>query len=325
MTHAPLSPFDRSLGCLIGLAVGDALGSTLEFSVRDSKPKVTDLVGGGPFNLRAGQWTDDTSMALCLADSLIANSGFDPKDVMDRFVRWWRHGENSSTGECFDIGSTTVAALRSYEETGKPFANVSRLQSSSGNGSLMRLCPVVIFAMGDHAKARILARRQSQLTHASAQAVDACEFFATLLLEALNGVAKEQVLGARRWDGTRAVKSIARAWWAGKRRDEISSSGYAIDTLEAAMWCVSRTGNFENAVVLAANLGHDSDTVAAVTGQLAGAIYGLNGPDGIPARWCEKLWMFHRIQKAAEALHAASHAQAKVDHDAEAEAVRQRG
>src|SRR5215471_2797105 len=94
---------DRAVGSLLGLAVGDAIGTTLEFTIRDSKPPLTDMVGGGPFNLKAGAWTDDTSMALCLADSLIACNGLDERDLMQRFVGWWRHGQNSCTGRCFDI------------------------------------------------------------------------------------------------------------------------------------------------------------------------------------------------------------------------------
>ena len=112
MTHPTF--LDRARGALLGLAVGDALGTTLEFSRRDAQPLHTEMTGGGPFRLAPGVWTDDTAMALCLADSLVAQGDLDPADLMDRFVRWWRLGENSATGHCFDIGVTTAKALRRY-------------------------------------------------------------------------------------------------------------------------------------------------------------------------------------------------------------------
>ena len=132
---------DRALGCLLGLAVGDALGTTLEFARRDSRPAVTDMVGGGPFGLPPGAWTDDTSMALCLAESLLAHGRVDPHDLMTRFVRWYRDGHNSVTGTCFDIGGATRAALERFLRTGDPLAG-STDPRSAGNGSIMRLAPV---------------------------------------------------------------------------------------------------------------------------------------------------------------------------------------
>src|SRR3990172_9047568 len=111
---------NRAVGCLLGLAIGDAVGTTLEFRARDTYPPLTDMIGGGPFNLKTGEWTDDTSMALCLADSLIACGDLDESDLMRRFLRWWRHGENSVNGRCFDIGNSTRHALETFERTGNP-------------------------------------------------------------------------------------------------------------------------------------------------------------------------------------------------------------
>jgi ADP-ribosyl-[dinitrogen reductase] hydrolase len=135
---------DRAAGALVGLAVGDALGTALEFSERDTDAPLTGMVGGGPFGLRPGEWTDDTAMALCLADSLLARRGLDQRDLIARFVRWWRAGENSCTGTCFDIGGTTRRALAVFERTGNPVAGSTNPQSA-GNGSLMRLAPVAIY------------------------------------------------------------------------------------------------------------------------------------------------------------------------------------
>lgn len=294
-------PVDRAVGALVGLAVGDALGSTLEFSRRDSKPVVTDLIGGGPFGLRPGEWTDDTSMALCLADSLLAKGGFDARDLLTRFVDWWRNGTNSVTGACFDIGNTTRDSLGAFERSGVLTAGPED-RRQAGNGSLMRLAPVALFCMGDAAQAADVAVAQSETTHPAPVAHDACRLFARMLVEAIDGTAKGEVLSPREWTGTPEVGSITRGDWRGKDRPQIRSTGYSIDTLEAAVWCVARSESFEDAVILAANLGDDADTVAAVTGQLAGAIWGLAG---IPEHWVSKLaWADEIVAKAEQLVHA---------------------
>ena len=113
---------DRALGAFLGLAVGDAVGTTLEFCSRDTQPHLEDMVGGGPFDLPAGAWTDDTAMALALADSLVESKTLDCRDLMDRFVKWWRDGDYSWSGDCFDIGNTTCHALTRYLRTGDPVA-----------------------------------------------------------------------------------------------------------------------------------------------------------------------------------------------------------
>ncbi len=274
---------DRALGALLGLAVGDALGTTLEFSRRDSQPRHGEMTGGGPFRLKPGQWTDDTSMALALADSLVHRHGFDAADLMSRFVGWYRRGEYSCTGSCFDIGVTTASALRRFEATGEPFAGSAR-ETDAGNGSLMRLSPVALFALDDAALADVVARDQSRTTHGAPQAVEACAFFATLLREAILG--KPDVLRDRLWAGHETIAAIAGGGWRDKGRDDIRSSGYVVHTLEAALWCVARTNSFEDALVLAVNLADDADTVGAVTGQLAGAIHGASA---IPRRWLAPL------------------------------------
>jgi ADP-ribosyl-[dinitrogen reductase] hydrolase len=286
---------DRAVGALVGLAVGDALGATLEFSRRDSRPPVTDLVGGGPFGLKPGEWTDDTSMALCLADSLLHCRGFDAADLLQRFCAWRRDGVNSVTGECFDIGATTARALDRFERTGQ-IAWAHEDPRQAGNGSLMRLAPVAIFAAGDAAVAEDLADVQSRTTHPAPKAHEACRLFARLLVEAMNGADKDAVLAPRAWDGSPEIAAIARGDWRGKARDDIASSGYVVHTLEAALWCVAESAGFEEAVLTAANLGDDADTVAAVTGQLAGALWGLHG---VRPRWVATLaWAPVLIERA---------------------------
>ena len=257
---------DRAKGALVGLALGDALGTTLEFSSRDARPPVTDLIGGGPFGLAAGEWTDDTSMALCLAESLLERSGLDVHDLMVRFLRWREEGYNSVTGVCFDIGNATEAALRSFKKTGESLSG-STDPRSAGNGSLMRLSPVAIRWWHDRGKATAAARLQSRTTHGAAQAVEACALFVELLIEAIAGAPKETVMRARDWTGDALIADVASGSWRAKERDAISSSGYVVHTLEAALWCVDRSESIEDALILAANLASDADTVAAVTGQ----------------------------------------------------------
>jgi ADP-ribosylglycohydrolase len=174
------------MGALLGLAGGDALGTTVEFKEPGSFEPVRTIVGGGPFRLEPGRWTDDTSMALCLAESLIECRGFDPSDQMARYLRWYRQGYLSSTGRFFDIGNTVRAALERYERTGEPFAG-STDPGTAGNGSLMRLAPVVIYHARWPRQAVELAGESSRTTHGAPAAVDACQFFAALLLGAVYG------------------------------------------------------------------------------------------------------------------------------------------
>lgn len=281
---------ERAIGSLLGLAVGDALGTTLEFSTRDSRPRLTDMEGGGPFGLEPGQWTDDTSMALALAESLLVCDGLDEHDLMTRFVSWMDEGAYSSNGRCFDVGNTVRAALNRFKATGDPIAG-STDPMSAGNGSLMRLAPVAIRYWDDPDKLRNSAARQSRTTHGAPEAVDACVAFAEMLGDAIAGKPRSQVLCDRDSDWAGQIAGILRGSWRGKARSEIKSSGYVAHSLEAAIWCVARTGSFTEAVLLAANLGGDADTVAAITGQLAGA---LSGYQAIPDRWLGQLtsqWM----------------------------------
>ena len=293
---------DRAVGALLGLAVGDAVGTTLEFRKRDSDAPLTDMIGGGPFHLEAGQWTDDTQMALALADSLLAHPDLDEIDLMKRFVAWWRKGEYSCTGTCFDIGITTRTALQRFKDTGNPIAG-SIDPRSAGNGSLMRLSPVAIRHWNDTTALVDVARRQSATTHGAQEAVDACAAFAELLAAAISGANKTELLTPRATAYVDAVKAILNGSWRGKARNHIASSGYVIHSLEAALWCVGRSTNFREAILLATNLGDDADTVGAITGQLAGALWGASA---IPPTWLERLAWRERITDMAASLFDAS-------------------
>jgi ADP-ribosyl-[dinitrogen reductase] hydrolase len=275
----------RAIGSLLGLAVGDALGTTLEFSVRDSRPRLTDMEGGGPFGLAPGLWTDDTSMALALADSLIACDHLNEHDLMTRFVAWWQDGAYASTGSCFDIGMTVRGALTRFQETGDPISG-STEPMSAGNGSLMRLAPVAIRYWDEPASLADAAARQSRTTHAAPEAVAACVGYAQILADAITGKPRSEVLRSRDGEYAGAIADILAGSWRDKRRNDIKASGYVVHSLEAALWCLGRTGTFAEAVLLAANLGEDADTTAAITGQLAGALYGY---EAIPRPWLGKL------------------------------------
>lgn len=289
---------DRARGALLGLAVGDAVGTTVEFRARGSFPPVTDMTGGGPFRLEPGQWTDDTAMALALADSLLARGCLDEADLVDRFCQWHEQGAYSCTGSCFDIGITTRQALDRYRQTGNPLAG-STDPRTAGNGSLMRLAPVAIRYWNDRERRRDAAARQGITTHGAKEAVDACTCYADMLAAAIAGDARSTLPGAMPEGLSPAIRAIVEGSWRGRARDAICSSGYVAHTLEAALWCVGRTGDFRGAVLAAANLGDDADTTAAVTGQLAGALY---GETGIPAHWLDRLAWRDRISVMAEEL-----------------------
>ena len=290
---------DRAVGAFLGLAVGDPLGTTLEFRNRDSEPRLVDIVGGDPFNLRPGNWTDDASMALALADSLIASGRLDCRDLMDRFVAWWLGGEYSCAGRCFDKGNTIQQALQRYRRTGDTLAG-STDPWTAGNGSLMRLAPVALRYWRDRDRLSLVAAEQSRTTHAAREAVDACRAFADLLAEAISGKPRRDVLAPRPFEGAPEISKILGGSWRGRARHEIRSSGYVVHTLEAAIWSVARTTDFRSAVLLAANLADDADTVAAVTGQLAGALYGL---PSIPKHWLDQIaWRDRLLDTACRLL-----------------------
>ncbi|MBN2044290.1 MAG: ADP-ribosylglycohydrolase family protein [Anaerolineales bacterium] len=294
---------DRYLGCLLGLACGDAAGTTVEFKDPGTFPPVTDMVGGGPFGLPPGAWTDDTSMALCLAESLVESGGFDPRDQMERYIRWYREGRFSSTGRCFDIGSTTRGALENFLKTGEPYSG-SDHPRSAGNGSIMRLAPVPMCFAGDMYAVAHYSGESSRTTHGAAEAVDACKLFGVIIALALAGKPKESILfETSAWLNTAAlsprIAAIAQGEYKHKSIKEIRGSGYVVDSLEAALWSFWHTASFEQAVLTAVNLGRDADTTAAVVGQVAGAFYGIRN---IPPGWLQKLVMRQEIESLAAQL-----------------------
>ena len=307
MTTAP-STRDRYRGALLGLAAGDALGTTLEFKPPGSFQPISDMVGGGPFRLQPGQWTDDTSMALCLAASLTECRGFDAADQMRRYVRWWKEGYMASNGRCFDIGITVSDALARFQRTGDPYAGYTDPQAA-GNGSLMRLAPVPLYYAADAHEAIARSAESSRTTHATREAVDACRYYGGLLVGAVQGADKATLLspGYSPVDGlweegplATAIAEIAHGSFKRREPPQIVGSGYVVKSLEAVLWAFHKSHDFREGALLAANLGDDADTTAAIFGQLAGVHYGV---DGIPAEWPTKLIMAEDITALADALY----------------------
>lgn len=300
---------DRYRGAMLGLAVGDALGMPLEFEARD-KRTVSELEAGGPFRLEKGEWTDDTSMACCLAYSLLERRGFDPKHQMECYSYWYRYGAYSSNGECFDIGNTVRGAVERFLATGEAYAGSSD-PKTAGNGSLMRLAPIVLFYFSDFDNVVRHAELSSRTTHQAVEAVDACRYHAALMFGALAGLDKATLLGGpyspvpgywERYPLAPSIDALARGSYRTKTRSEISSTGYVVHAMEAALWSFANNHDFRSGALAAVNLAGDSDTVGAIYGQLAGAYY---GETGIPYAWIQHISSVQGFYHFAEDLDGA--------------------
>lgn len=217
---------------------------------------------------------------------------------------WSENGYLSSNGECFDIGGTVSSALARYKRTGQPLAGSTDPQQA-GNGCIMRLAPVPMWFYPDVESMERYAAESSRTTHGTAECLDACRLLARVLYRAFDGQPKEDILFAdAAFSGAPKVQSIARGDYRQKTREAVRGTGYVVDCLEAALWCVWATDTFEAAILEATNLGDDADTTAAVVGQVAGALYGLGG---IPRRWREKVAVVDLIVELADTLRQHSH------------------
>lgn len=278
---------DQARGMLVGLAVGDALGAPLEFhGSREPNEYITDMIGGGCHSVDIGEWTDDTSMALAIADSYLEEGEFNATTIAENYHKWVMYGEFSYRGRCFDIGITTKAAV-DYMDISmfeRPYSG-STAVSTSGNGALMRMAPVIIANHADWSAALVDATRQTIMTHASTECVQYSMAFA------------EDLFTCGQSDKYKRLRLPSST-----PREQVMSGGYVKETYECAWWAIDNSSSFEDALVLAINRGHDSDTVGAVTGQLAGSIYGYSS---IPKRWIEAVVWEDRISRIAESLYAA--------------------
>ncbi|CAF2144979.1 unnamed protein product [Rotaria magnacalcarata] len=330
---------DRITGSLIGLAIGDALGASVEFRPQSylAAHPVTDMMAGGTWGLKAGQWTDDTSMALCLASSLITENDFNPYDQLVRYKWWYKHGYLSSTGHCFDIGTATRASLEEfydrqmqlkrefgykteYEIDQLPLSAIKNAKfnvncskkDAAGNGALMRLAPVPLFFYQTPQLAVEFSGQSARLTHGDDVAFDACRYYGALIVAAVKGETKDSLLSNqfysqhRNWFGSvplhKEIIDIASGSFKrpGGYEDGIRGKGHIVPALQAALWAFWSADTFEKGALNAVNLGDDTDTTAAIFGQLAGAYYGYRK---IPSIWIETLYAKRLIICIAEWIH----------------------
>jgi len=302
-----MKQIERYRGSLLGLATGDALGTALEFQSPGMFEPIDDMVGGGSSNPEPGQWTDDTSMALCLAESLIERNGFDPFDQLERYLRWYREGYLSSTGECFGVGRIVGAALWHFERTHEIYCGHTE-PDTAGNGSIMRLAPVPLFYAANPAEVVEKSAESSRTTHGALTAVDACRYLGTLIVGALNGASKKELLSDHYcpvpgyWKDkplVAEIDEITSGSFKRKNPPQIRGTGYVVRSLEAALWAFHHGSTFKEGCLLAVNLGDDADTTGAVYGQLAGAFY---GEQAIPEFWRSRLIFRNLIESFADRL-----------------------
>ena len=296
---------DKKRGALLGLAIGDALGAAVEFQDRGTFEPVIGYRGGGlHLCCKAGDWTDDTSMALALGDS-IGEVGWKLKDQMKRYAEWMEKGKYTIPGYCFDIGNTTQRAIFKFiQDQTNPLCGL-RDHSFSGNGSIMRLAPVPIFYADLYSdqiqKLLWLAYQSSSTTHASDACIFSCGYMTLIMSAFINGKTKEEVLNSKFYNPESAsyLASIYQCEYKNKIKDQIRGSGYVVESLEAALWCFWHSNSFEEAVLMAVNLGDDADTTGAVCGQIAGAYY---GESGIPKHLLDGLNGKEMIEKVLEKI-----------------------
>lgn len=264
--------FDKALGCFRGLAIGDALGAPVEFSQPGTFTPVTSYRPATFFGLNPGEWTDDTIMAVCMAEAMIEKNGYDSFHVMNSYVQWYKNGINSPKGTCFDIGNQISSSLDDFIDY--PIMDKSTKTSSAGNGCIMRLAPASIVSLNLSDEDSLTLFKTSALdTHNNMEAIEATILYGFLTRGLLKGLSKKdafdyavEMIPRPRTKIADAVSSV--------NHHTVSNSGYVVVSFAAAWWSFITTQSFEEAVLRAVNLGGDADTIAAITGQLAGAFYG---------------------------------------------------
>ena len=280
---------DQAMGSLLGLAIGDALGTTLEFTSNPTSDRSqwhTEITGAGPFEVPVGGWTDDTSMALALGYAYKSKKGFDAEEIGANFLKWWLDGEYSWANRCIDIGAATQSALTrlKHRKEGETVYQGSTHPHSSGNGGIMRLAPSVISNARNLDQAVEESIAQSRITHAS----DECCLYAALLARVLFS-ANPFIFEVEDY-----VLPDSTPW------EDLPSSGYVKDTFQTAMWAARNSKGFEECLLLAVNRRGDADTIGAVAGQIAGAMYGYKA---IPERWRKALVWRDQMVYLAVCLH----------------------
>ncbi len=285
---------------LYGFIIGDAFGAYCEFAPREKlleKP-VTDMLGYGTFDVPEGTWTDDTCMTLATIDSIINKKKIDTFDIMTNFYFWVKEGRYTATGNAFDVGRTTLKAISTFSKTMDLSLCGQSLITDNGNGSLMRMLPIVYYCYYKKVKAEeiyTIVRDVSSLTHSNEISIIGCYIYVRFLLNILNGKDKNDAYRSlRRYNYGKYFKQetidlykrIIKEDITDYKVNDISSTGYVVDTLEAVMYVVMNSTKFSDAIIGAANLGDDTDTIAAIAGSIAGIMYGY---DTFPVKWIFKL------------------------------------
>lgn len=299
-----LSEFqNKAKGSLYGLYIGDALGAPLEFvSVdHDEDPVLKEYGSGGVHRISKGEWTDDTSMALALMHSL-TNNGFDLKDQIEKYINWQQHGYYSSRTYCFDIGITTISSLNKYKRTGDPYAG-SEVYNTAGNGSLMRLAPVPLYYYNEGLERMIdYSVESSKTTHQNKMVLDCIKYFVIIFERIMNNEKnKDSIIKLTKEDinkynieSEEFIDFFINDNILEKKYKELNPEGFVIYSLIVSIWCFYHTNSFSEAIIKAVNLGGDSDTNGAITGQLAGAFYGYNS---IPNKFKKGLYRKDVLEK----------------------------
>lgn len=300
--NAARSLRERFQGALIGLAVGDALAAATQYRKPGSFAPVGDMLGGGPFDLPRGAWSDDTAMALCLGESLLESGSFDPRDQVERYARWQQEGYLSATGQCVGITASTARALAMAQWRRQIFSG-SHDPAQLDPEVLSRVAPSVLFYFAAPAEAVNYAAEAARTTCQSPGALEACRLFGAMLSAALAGRPKQAVLqpAPELLDVTSLRTEVAQLVGGGSARlaPATPAAGNVIDVLGAVLWSFQTTDNFRDGALRVANLGANSDVAAAVYGQLAGAHYGVTA---IPATWRNSLVGLDAIESLADRL-----------------------
>ena len=299
--HSTAQRYHLIRGAIFGHVIGDALGVPVEFVPRQKLQNhpVSDMAGGGNRGYPAGTWSDDSSMTLCALDSLIQCNGYDGTDMMGRFAKWAQDGYMTSIGRAFGIGRTTFAAICRFRRGERSPVYGGKSEKDNGNGSLMRILPVVLFNFfckaneSDEQKLETVYQA-SQLTHAHLRAQVACGIYSFIAEELLHEPAKSSILlGIEKslefYQDHGEYLHFSRLFsedFSSLPVEEIRSGGYVVDTLEAAVWCLMNSGTYKDCVLKAINLGGDADTIAAIAGGLAGILY---GEAALPEMWLTQL------------------------------------
>ena len=308
---------DKIRNTLYGAIVGDALGVPVEFKDRDylKKNPVTDMTGYGTYKLPKGSWSDDSSMMLCLADSIGKLRGIDYEDIMKRFWDWFKHSKYTPDHNTFDIGRTCHAAIYNFHQGVEPLECGLKTERDNGNGSLMRIAPLPVYLFQlfgedamDKEESFEVIHNVSRLTHGHEISLIGCDIYCAVMIEIFKGTEKDELLqnalskigeyvrhNPHYASALSKYERITHKSFTELSEDKIKSSGYVVDTLEAALWCFLTTNNYHDCVLKAVNLGSDTDTVACVAGSIAGLYYGE-----IPSDWIKAVRNKKLIDKVIE-------------------------